>query len=115
MSGLCLYLLTRVVLEGNYGSVSPYQGTLSLYCRYCIKISAGTRSTSTDLVYQVLQPSITQACRHPQGEHSEPACVYLPEHGCSAQEPGVSGLPLPSRYLAVSGYDRPSPASSPPE
>merc|ERR1719494_1300357 len=53
---------------------------------YCIKISAGTRSTSSDLVYQ--------------GEHSEEQCVYLPAHGCGVEVTPPPSLPATSQLSA---------------
>jgi len=62
----------RFFLEQENSSLTPRKS-------YCIKISAGTRSTSSDIVYQ--------------GEHSEEQCVYLPAHGCG---PESTPPPVPS-------------------
>jgi receptor-type tyrosine-protein phosphatase gamma len=64
---------------------------LSLKTTYCIKISAGTQSTSSNVVYQGEQSS------------SPDSCVYLPSHGCGAgpEVTAPPSTPFPNGQLSA--------------
>ena len=92
----------RFFLEQENSSLTPRRS-------YCIKISAGTRSTSSDIVYQVresLKWQVFPNCMISfQGEHSEEQCVYLPAHGCGPEATAPSIPSTRSEFLFSYFFD----------